>query len=148
RMRFQKTKVACLFIIVVSMNVCANPQSNETKGIWDESVYTADTISLAEKTEAIWIVMNLIDSKLNFATGDPQKLLNHYFSQPESKRSKGIFIYSKSFAVPDIPEERMWMTEYLQRLYDDPIWRKSESDLVENLIKACISKQVPLYVNT
>lgn len=143
-MRFQKIKIACLFIL--SVNIYANPQSSQ-KGIWEEGVYRVDTIKLADETKAIWIVIDSKDSKLNFTTDNAQELLNHYFNQPEGKRKKGIFIHSKSFAIPDTQEERRWMTGYLQRLYDDPAWRKSESDLVEKLIKVCDSKQVPLYVN-
>lgn len=143
-MRFRNIIIACL--IVLSINACANPQSSQ-KGIWDESVYMASPIKLADETKAIWIVTDLKDSKLNFTADNAQELLTHYLGQPESKQKKGIFIYSKSFAIPDTPEERRWMSMYLQQLYDDPVWRKSESDLVDKLMKACVSEQVPLYVN-
>lgn len=76
-----------------------------------------------------------------------KSVLTEFNKQPMKKKALGIFVYSKSFAIPDTPEERQYMTEYLWDRYNNKEWRKSEADLINNLVHLCISNKIALYVN-
>ena len=113
---------------------------------WDNAVFRVDTISAADTPKAAWIVF---DQKGKFEAGfeNAKNLIEHFKKQDESKKAKGIFIYSKSFAIPNTPEEHKWMTPYLLQLYNNQEWRSSESQLIEELNMACREQNIPLYVN-
>lgn len=119
---------------------------NEFEGIWNREVYEVHTISSANGPIASWIMFTINgDYEASFETA--KDLMEHYHKQPEERKEAGIFIYSHTYAVPDTPEERRYMTQYLWELYKNPEWRKSETALIENLRVECEKQKLPLYVN-
>jgi hypothetical protein len=118
---------------------------------WDEEVFTVETISLADNRTAIWMITQ--DGNLNSdidVTVDGAKsesVIKVYFRQSQKRRERGLFIYSKTYAIPNTPEEKQWMTDHLLKLYNDPEWRQSEAALIAELQTECEKRKIPLHVN-
>ena len=121
--------------------------SDEVKGIWNRDVYQIETGTLAHEVKANWFFISRDPKIENFWTSKTPELLEHFKKQPESKIKLGIFIQSNSYAIPATPEEMQWMTESMWELYNNPAWRKSESDLIDELRTACQKEKITLYVN-
>lgn len=133
---------------------CSNQElvpKPQTEVTWDEYAFTVETVSLAESPTAIWSITKDGTSKSSVDISVPKNkaegVLKVFSRQPQQKKSRGIFIYSKTYAIPDTPEERQWMTEYLWQLYHNPEWRKSEAALIAELQAECEKQKIPLYVN-
>lgn len=125
-------------------------QGDNKKIEWDGKKFTVATMSTIEK-KAIWEIRQNGSFDLPVITIIPldkaESVLKVFYEQSSQKKSEGIFIYSKSFAIPDTPTERRLMTEYLWGRYHDQIWKESESKLIDDLRLLCQSKGIPLYVN-
>jgi hypothetical protein len=143
--RLSSQKWIITLVILSMINTTAI--SDEVPGIWHKGVYKVNTISLANQVRAIWVVFDPDTGRYAHDAQDAEGLLEHFLKQPMNRQRDGIFIHSKTYAIPDTPEERRWMTDYLLKLYRDPKWRKSESDLIENLRRACEKRAIPLYIN-
>ncbi len=117
------------------------------KGMWSETVYTATILSSADEVKATWVIIERQHGKPNHGADNADDLLRHFFREPLKRRQQGIFIHSETYAIPDTPEERQWRSTQGYKLYYNPIWRKSENELVAALIIACKKKGIPLYVN-
>jgi hypothetical protein len=119
----------------------------EVMDIWNEDVYQIRTISLADQVKPIWIILDPKTNRYPNHAVEAEGVLADYLKQPKDRQQAGIFIYSKTYAIPDTPEELRWMTDYLLKLYNNPTWRRLESELVEDLRRACEKRKIPLYVN-
>lgn len=122
-------------------------ESDEIKGLWNEDVYQIRTYTVAQEVKANWFFISHDPKIENFWASNTTGILEHFKKQPETKRKIGIFILSNSYLVPATPEEMHWMTEQMWKLYNDPVWRKSESDLIDELRTACQKEKITLYVN-
>lgn len=125
-------------------------QKNDRKITWNEQSFTVGTGATTEK-KAVWMLRQEGDLDLPVVLGLPddkgESVIEVFNKAPESKKAHGIFIYSKSFAIPDTPEERQFMGPYLSELYNDKQWRNAESGLINDLSLLCNSRGIPLYVN-
>lgn len=147
--------IVLLGVILLSLLTCFSKPEQvskpKTEVKWDESVFTVETVSLADSPTAIWVITqdgNLnSDVDLTVDGAISESVIKVFSRQPQQKKSRGIFIYSKTYAIPDTPEERQWMTEYLWQLYHNPEWRKSEAALIAELQAECEKQKIPLYVN-
>jgi len=119
---------------------------NVFEGIWSREVYQVDIGSLAAGPIASWRIFTK-ERTYEASPETAKDLVEHYHKQPKERKEAGIFIYSHTYAVPDIPEEVRWMTLYLYELYNNPEWRRSEASLIEDLRVECEKQKVPLYVN-
>jgi len=145
---------AILFTLLLPVNSCSalsGQQKATMEQKWDEDAFTVETISLADNPTAIWIITK------EGTPGSPVDLTSPYDKaegvlevfgrQPPRRKDRGIFIYSKTYAIPNTPEEKQWMTEHLWQLYNNPEWRKSEAALIEDLRVECEKRKIPLHVN-
>jgi hypothetical protein len=141
--------ISLILMVSCSLAQQKSPESNsdEVKGLWNEDVYQIHTGTLAQEVKASWDFISHDPKIENFWTSNTAELLEHFKKQPEATRSLGIFILSNSYLVPATPEEIHWMTETMWKLYNDPVWRKSESDLIDELRTACQKEKITLYVN-
>jgi hypothetical protein len=118
--------------------------------VWDDDSFTVHVTSLAEESEAVWILTELRafskpDSTLS--PREPGYVLRVFEKQPERRKERGIFIYSGTYAVQPTPENMRFMSTLDLKLYNQPLWRKSEAALIEALQKECQERNIPLYVN-
>ena len=120
--------------------------------VWEEGEFTIGTTPLADGKTAIWSVTKDGTFKTDIdTTVTPYKatgVLKVFDRQSEQRKKRGIFIYSSSYAVSNLPEEKQWMSLYLKKLYDSPEWRRSEASLIEDLRRECEKHGILLYVNT
>jgi len=136
------------FAILISIFSEGRNGDNQTE--WDDDAFTVTTISLASEPKAVWVFKedgrNM--SKVNTVGGDNAAIVLKIFDrQSEQRKTRGIFVYSWSYAIPDIPEEHQAMSEHYYALYRNPEWRKSEDALIEDLQEECDKRKIPLYVN-
>jgi len=136
---------------MAKVNLVNPDRANDDKQAkWDDDAFTLGTISLASKRKAIWVFKEdgRSMSKAGTTGGDSAtSVLKMFEKQSEQRKARGIFIYSWSYAIPDIPEEHQAMSEHLYELYRNPEWRKSEDALIEDLQEECNKRKIPLYVN-
>jgi hypothetical protein len=131
-------------------SISAESRSDDSQVKWDDDALTLATLSLASKPKAIWAFKGdgRLHSKGDTSGGDTAAVVLKMFDrQSEQRRTRGIFIYSWSYAIPDTPEERQAMSEQIYEQYHDPEWRKSENALIEELQEECDKRKIPLYVN-
>jgi hypothetical protein len=132
-------------------SIFAKGRNDDNRAKWDPDMFTIKTVSLASEPKAIWIItedgklMSKVDTSV---PGDSAaSVLKIFDRQSEQRKTRGIFIYSWSYAIPNIPEEHRAMTEYLYERYHNPEWRKSENALIEELREECNKRKILLYVN-
>ncbi len=117
---------------------------------WDEKKFTVSILATTEK-KAVWEIRQGGNFDSLVVTDVPldkaESVVEVFSKQPPVQKAHGIFIYSKSFAIPDTPQERQFMTDYLWERYHDQAWRESEAKLINDLRLLCKSKEIALYVN-
>ena len=144
-----------LIIVMLSLLVSgclkmSSEQVNDSSIKWDKGVFTVNIVCLVG-IKAIWSIPR--DDKPGEPVGlsdpslDADGVIETFDKQLQQRKDRGIFIYSRTYAIPDTPEERQESTEYLYKLYQNPEWRKSEGDLIEGLRVKCKQKGIPLFVN-
>jgi len=106
-----------------------------------------DTVVLADKVKAIWGYIPRDPNDKFYGANNAAEIIAHFKKQSEPKRKLGIFVQSNSYLVPATPQEIQWMTEHMWKLYNDPVWRESESALINELQEACHKEKIILYVN-
>jgi len=125
-------------------------QKNNTKIYWDKKKFTVATIP-TDKKKAIWDLSKEgnLDSPVveDLPLDKADSVIEVFRRSSREKQASGIFIYSKSFAIPNTPEERQFMGKHLWERYNDAEWRKSESNLINELKLLCDSQGIDLYVN-
>lgn len=141
--------VSLMLVAACSFAQQKSPDLNpdEAKGIWDYDVYQISPDTSATEVRALWFFTSNDPKIENFWTYSTAEILEHFRKQAAAKRKLGIFIQSNSYLVPATPEEIQWMTETIWKRYNDPVWRKSESVLIDELRTACQKEKIALYVN-
>ena len=134
----------------ISCSNVASQGGQTSKSAWDKSNFTIVTMATASK-EARWLIRNggNLDASVDESIANDKAfgVLEAFNKLPSATKSRGIYIYSKTYAIPDTTEEQQLMTEHIGSLYKNAHWRKSESDLIEELKRACDENAIPLYVN-
>ncbi len=128
----------------------AEIKSDEVVGLWAYEVYQVSPIYPAvpdDQVKAFWGHLPHNLKLKNAAFHDAAGVVGHFKKQPASMRKLGIFIYSHTYLVPATQEEIQEMSEQIWKEYNNPVWRKSESDLIAELQLACQKENIALYVN-
>lgn len=151
-------EVALVLALIVSYGLgitmsCSHyvlTQKNDTKIYWDNRKFTVATLA-TDKKKAVWDIgkEGNLDSPLveDLPLEKADSVIEIFRRSSKEKQASGIFIYSKSFAIPNTPEERQFMGKHLWERYNDKEWRKSEANLINELRLLCDKKGIDLYVN-
>jgi len=134
-------------LIVASLFLLLGPvvsARDVVKQFNEDAVYTIDTISKSPGPKAIWIIFK--NGKYDADYGNAADVLKHFEKQPKEKTKNGIFINSKSYAIPETEVKDM-LTPYLRELYHDRQWRDSENALIDELVKECEKRNIQVWVN-
>jgi hypothetical protein len=143
--------LSAVTLSISMFSIFAKGQNDDTRVKWAPDVFTVRTVSLAVSPIAIWVItedgrlMSKVDTSVSGKNAI--SVLQVFDRQAEQRNTRGIFIYSWSYAIPDIPEEHQVMSEYLYERYHNSEWRKSENALIEELREECNKRMIPLYVN-
>lgn len=139
----------CGFGLLVSCSGTNRSFANDGNRLWAKEKFTVATMPTAER-KAMWELRqegNFDLPIVNLPLDKAESVLAEFSKLPKGKQAFGIFIYSKSFAIPNNSEERQYMGEHLWKRYNDKAWRESESQLINDLRLLCNDKNITLYVN-
>lgn len=139
----------CGFGLLVSCSRTNPSLASDKNIIWTKERFTVSTMPTVER-KAIWELRRGGDFDLpivNLPLDKAESVLEEFSKLPKEKRAFGIFIYSKSFAIPNNAEERQYMGEHLWDRYNDKTWRESEARLISDLRLLCHDKKIALFVN-
>ncbi len=121
------------------------PQREQKKSLYDEEAYLLDINCSANYDNPSWGTTNS-DGKTGGAT-DAEEVIRHFSKQPDEKKRRGIFIYSFTYRVPDTEAEKSVRPTRDWKLYYNEAWRKTEAELIADLVGVCKKEKILLYVN-
>ena len=133
------------FFLTSCSSTFSQVQRGQKKPLWDEEVYLVTIFCGADYETPSWGVRDSA-KRMGQATS-AQELIQHFSTQPDEKKRRGIFIYSFTYRVPDTEEERKWRPTRDWKLYYNEAWRKAEAKLIDDLVTACKKEKIKVYVN-
>jgi hypothetical protein len=120
-------------------------REQQKRALWDDEAYLLEVLCDANYENPSWGTTNS-DGKKGGVTS-AEKVIKHFYEQPDEKKKRGIFIYSFTYRVPDTEEERKWRSTRDWRLYYNEAWRKAEASLIQDLVVVCKREKIPAYIN-
>lgn len=117
----------------------------QNKALWDDDVYLLKISSDATYEHPSWSIKHS-DGKRSKATS-AEEVIAHFSKQVDEKKKRGMFIYSPTYRVPDTEEERKVRSTLDWKLYYNEAWKKAEAELIQDLVAACKSEKILVYVN-